>query len=210
MGLYLEATETVVQRECAGNVPARCQSAWERVPDRLAFYDYLGHNPAKGGLFRTGPMVLGDGIVLGWLGHPTFNLADGTPVYPRRMPKYSLESVGLSVVLRGGALNGVRLDAPGTVAGLARTAQFGELLDFDRTSNLVDGVLRTSVRGWYTTGNYTCLTFLYEFFVSGSTKPLPRRVSTRSHSLRLGTFLTLSCLPGKPPMMGKSLEHMRV
>ena len=52
------------------------------------------------------------------------------------------------VSLRGGALNGVRLDAPGTVAGLARTAQFGELLDFDRTSNLVDGVLRTSVRGW--------------------------------------------------------------
>ena len=65
-------------------------------------------------------MVLGDGIVLGWLGHPT----------------------------KGGALNGVKLDAPGTVAGLARTAQFGELLDFDRTSNLVDGVLRTSVRGW--------------------------------------------------------------
>ena len=88
-------------------------------------------------------MVLGDGIVLGWLGHPTFNLSDGTPVYPRRMPtffetfptlfldstgvvradqpfrraeaKYSLESVGLSVSLRGGALNGVRLDAPGTL-----------------------------------------------------------------------------------------------
>jgi F0F1-type ATP synthase beta subunit len=38
----------------------------------------------------------------------------------------------------------------GLVDGLARTAQFGELLDFDRTSNLVDGVLRTSVRGWYT------------------------------------------------------------
>ena len=30
-----------------------------RVPDRLAFYDYLGHNPAKGGLFRTGPTVFG-------------------------------------------------------------------------------------------------------------------------------------------------------
>jgi len=176
LGLYLEATETVVQRECAGNRPERCKTAWDRVPDRLAFYDYLGHNPAKGGLFRTGPMVLGDGIVLGWLGHPTFNLADGTTVYPRRMPtffetfptlfldstgvvradqpfrraeaKYSLESVGLSVFINGGALNGVKLDAPGTVAGLARTAQFGELLDFDRTSNLVDGVLRTSVRGW--------------------------------------------------------------
>jgi photosystem II P680 reaction center D1 protein len=33
-------------------------------------------------------MVLGDGIVLGWLGHPTFNLTDGTSVYPRRMPTF--------------------------------------------------------------------------------------------------------------------------
>ena len=40
LGLYLKATETVVQRECAGNAPASCQSASERVPDRLAFYDY--------------------------------------------------------------------------------------------------------------------------------------------------------------------------
>lgn len=62
--LYLEATETVVQRECARDLPERCKTAWNKVPDRLAFYDYLGHNPAKGGLFWTGPMVLGDGIVL--------------------------------------------------------------------------------------------------------------------------------------------------
>ena len=139
LGLYLEATETVVQRECAGNAPARCQSAWERVPDRLAFYDYLGHNPAKGGLFRTGLMYS-----------------------VKSFAQYSLESVGLSVSLRGGALNGVRLDAPGTVAGLARTAQFGELLDFDRTSNLVDGVLRTSVRGWYTFA-HLCFGLLFLF-----------------------------------------------
>ena len=66
------------------------------------------------------------------------------------------------VSLRGGALNGVRLDAPGTVAGLARTAQFGELLDFDRTSNLVDGVLRTSVRGWYTFA-HLCFGLLFLF-----------------------------------------------
>jgi hypothetical protein len=42
-------------------------------------------------------------------GRPTFK-ADGTPVYPRRMPTF---------------------DAPGTVGGLARTTQFGELLDFN-------------------------------------------------------------------------------
>jgi photosystem II CP47 chlorophyll apoprotein len=28
--------------------------AWSRIPDKLAFYDYIGNNPAKGGLFRAG------------------------------------------------------------------------------------------------------------------------------------------------------------
>ena len=27
--------------------------AWSRIPDKLAFYDYIGNNPAKGGLFRA-------------------------------------------------------------------------------------------------------------------------------------------------------------
>lgn len=160
------------------------------MPDRLAFYDYLGHNPAKGGLFRTGPMVLGDGIVIGWLGHPSFSLADGSQVFPRRMPtffetfptlfldssgvvkadqpfrraeaKYSLDSVGLRVTLNGGALSGVSLEAAGTVAGIARSAQFGELLDFDRTNVVVDGVLRSSVRGWYTFA-HLCFGLLFLF-----------------------------------------------
>jgi photosystem II CP47 chlorophyll apoprotein len=34
----------------------------------LLFYDYIGNNPAKGGLFRTGAMNSGDGIAVGWLG----------------------------------------------------------------------------------------------------------------------------------------------
>lgn len=70
LGLYLQATESVVQRYCiSGTSDVKClQDAWRQVPDRLAFYDYLGHNPAKGGLFRTGPMVYGDGIIVGWLG----------------------------------------------------------------------------------------------------------------------------------------------
>ena len=37
----------------------------------------------------------------------------------------------------GGALSGVELDAPSTVAAVARTAQFGELLDFCRWAYLV-------------------------------------------------------------------------
>ena len=24
--------------------------AWSRIPDKLAFYDYIGNNPAKGGI----------------------------------------------------------------------------------------------------------------------------------------------------------------
>merc|ERR1711870_42296 len=28
--------------------------AWLTIPDKLAFYDYIGNNPAKGGLFRVG------------------------------------------------------------------------------------------------------------------------------------------------------------
>merc|ERR1712232_824210 len=43
--------------------------AWSRIPDKLAFYDYIGNNPAKGGLFRAGAMNKGDGIAEAWLGH---------------------------------------------------------------------------------------------------------------------------------------------
>lgn len=36
--------------------------AWFGISEKLAFYDYIGNNPAKGGLFRSGPMNNGDGI----------------------------------------------------------------------------------------------------------------------------------------------------
>ncbi|KAL4286858.1 hypothetical protein AHAS_Ahas19G0128200 [Arachis hypogaea] len=36
--------------------------AWSKIPEKLAFYDYIGNNPAKGGLFRAGSMDNGDGI----------------------------------------------------------------------------------------------------------------------------------------------------
>jgi photosystem II CP47 chlorophyll apoprotein len=42
---------------------AEIYSAWEQVPDKLVLYDYIGCNPSKGGLFRSGPMVKGDGVV---------------------------------------------------------------------------------------------------------------------------------------------------
>jgi photosystem II CP47 chlorophyll apoprotein len=43
--------------------------AWWQIPEKLLFYDFLGNNPAKGGLFRSGPMIKGDGVCLHWIGH---------------------------------------------------------------------------------------------------------------------------------------------
>ncbi|KAH0989790.1 hypothetical protein GBA52_001273 [Prunus armeniaca] len=55
--------------------------AWSKIPEKLAFYDYIGNNPAKGGLFRAGSMDNGDGIAVGcsprgWFtfGHASFAL----------------------------------------------------------------------------------------------------------------------------------------
>jgi photosystem II CP47 chlorophyll apoprotein len=47
----------------------------------LLFYDYIGNNPAKGGLFRTGAMNSGDGIAVGWLGHAVFKDKEGMNYY---------------------------------------------------------------------------------------------------------------------------------
>lgn len=161
-----------------------------KVPDRLAFYDYIGHNPAKGGLFRVGPLVNGDGIAVGWLGHPNFVTEDGTELYARRMPaffetfpvilvdqfgvvladqpfrraesKYSLATRKLNVTLSGGALHAVELKSKATVSSVARSSQFGELLDFDRSSPKADGVFRTSPRGWFSFGHFVfSLLFLF-------------------------------------------------
>ena len=48
-------------------------TAWSRVDKRLLFYDYVGNNPAKGGLFRAGAMNKGEGIPQIWAGHPSFS-----------------------------------------------------------------------------------------------------------------------------------------
>jgi photosystem II CP47 chlorophyll apoprotein len=115
--------------------------AFSRIPDKLAFYDYIGNNPAKGGLFRAGPMNKGDGIAEAWLGHPIFVDKEGRELTVRRMPaffetfpvilldkdgivradipfrraesKYSIEQVGVTVSFYGGKLNGKTFkDAP--------------------------------------------------------------------------------------------------
>nr|QKK51802.1 PSII 47KDa protein [Conringia clavata] len=155
--------------------------AWSKIPEKLAFYDYIGNNPAKGGLFRAGSMDSGDGIAVGWLGHPVFRNKEGRELFVRRMPtffetfpvvlvdgdgivradvpfrraesKYSVEQVGVTVEFYGGELNGVSYSDPATVKKYARRAQLGEIFELDRATLKSDGVFRSSPRGWFTFGH---------------------------------------------------------
>jgi photosystem II CP47 chlorophyll apoprotein len=155
--------------------------AWQAIPDRLAFYDYVGNSPAKGGLFRTGPMDKGDGIAQGWQGHPVFKDAEGRVLSVRRLPnffesfpviltdsegvvradipfrraesRYSFEQAGITASFYGGALNGQVFKDPTKVKQFARKAQGGEIFEFDREKLNSDGVFRTSPRGWFTFGH---------------------------------------------------------
>ncbi|CAN2060067.1 unnamed protein product [Malus fusca] len=155
--------------------------AWSKIPEKLAFYDYIGNNPAKGGLFRAGSMDNGDGIAVGWLGHPIFRDKEGRELFVRRMPtffetfpvvlvdgdgivradvpfrraesKYSVEQVGVTVEFYGGELNGVSYSDPATVKKYARRAQLGEIFELDRATLKSDGVFRSSPRGWFTFGH---------------------------------------------------------
>jgi photosystem II CP47 chlorophyll apoprotein len=164
--------------------------AWQAIPDKLAFYDYVGNSPAKGGLFRTGPMVKGDGIAQGWQGHPVFKDAEGRVLSVRRLPnffesfpviltdsegvvradipfrraesRYSFEQAGITASFYGGALNGQTFKDPTQVKQFARKAQGGEIFEFDREKLNSDGVFRTSPRGWFTFG-HACFALLFFF-----------------------------------------------
>jgi len=166
------------------------QEAYEQIPEKLAFYDYVGNSPAKGGLFRAGPMIKGDGIAKGWLGHPVFKDSEGRELTVRRLPnffetfpvvltdkdgivradipfrraesKYSFEQAGVTVSFYGGELNGQTLKNPLDVKKYARAAQKGEVFDFDRETLKSDGVFRTSTRGWFTFG-HVCFALLFFF-----------------------------------------------
>lgn len=188
LGTFQQAMERQIQTRVAqGESQA---DAWSSIPYRLAFYDYLGHNPAKGGLFRNGPMVCGDGLALGWFGHAEFKTGDGLPLYVRRMPtffetfpvvlldgegivratlpfrraesKYALEQQGVTVTINGGEFAGTVFTNGLTVNQFARRAQFGEILDFDRVTHASDGVFRSSPRGWFTFA-HLCFGLLFWF-----------------------------------------------
>ncbi len=173
-----EITRRVSAEQAAG---ASLEEAWATIPEQLAFYDYIGNNPAKGGLFRTGPMDKGDGIAQTWLGHPVLKDKEGRELFVRRLPnffetfpviltdqdgvvradipfrraesKYSFEQVGVSVSFYGGELGGQTFTDPATVKKYARRAQLGEPFEFDRETLNSDGVFRTSPRGWFTYGH---------------------------------------------------------
>ena len=153
-------------------------NAWVMVPEKLVLYDYIGSNPSKGGVFRSGPMLKGDGVVSNWLGHASFSM--GTlSLGIRRIPAffetfavilidqtstvradiafgrqslstYSMEQSAMRLYFSGGAAHGQEYANTSVVKDYARKAQFGEIFTFDKkTSRLTDGVFRTSGRGWY-------------------------------------------------------------
>ena len=178
-GYYQQEIDRRVQASLADG--DTLEEAWSKIPEKLAFFDYVGNSPAKGGLFRTGQMNKGDGIPVSWLGHPVFKDGEGRILDVRRLPnffetfpvlltdadgvvradipfrraesKYSFEQTGVTVSFYGGDLNGKTFTDPVDVKKYARKAQLGEPFDFDTETLDSDGVFRTSPRGWFTYGH---------------------------------------------------------
>ncbi|MEY3866790.1 MAG: photosystem II chlorophyll-binding protein CP47 [Microcoleaceae cyanobacterium] len=187
-GYFQQEIQRRVQTSVAGG--STIAAAYEQIPEKLAFYDYVGNSPAKGGLFRVGPMVNGDGIAKGWLGHPVFTDREGHELFVRRLPnffetfpvvltdkdgvvradipfrraesKYSFEQAGVTVTVYGGDLDGKKFTNPVDVKKFARASQQGEVFEFDRETLKSDGVFRTSTRGWFTFG-HACFALLFFF-----------------------------------------------
>jgi len=84
-GYFQEEIERRVEASIANG--ATIAEAYQAIPEKLAFYDYVGNSPAKGGLFRTGAMDSGDGIAKSWLGHPVFK--DGVFSDPADVKKFA-------------------------------------------------------------------------------------------------------------------------
>ncbi|WP_204140465.1 photosystem II chlorophyll-binding protein CP47 [Halomicronema sp. CCY15110] len=180
-----------IQRQAQSAIAsgASAEEAYAAIPEKLAFYDYVGNSPSKGGLFRVGPMNDGDGIARGWLGHPVFKDGEGRVLSVRRLPnffetfpvvltdkdgivradipfrraesRYSFEQTGVTVSFFGGELAGETITDPAEVKRIARKAQLGEPFEFDRETLESDGVFRTSPRGWFT---YAHAVFALLFF----------------------------------------------
>ncbi len=165
------------------------EKAWEEVPDKLVLYDYIGSNPCKGGFFRSGPILKGDGVSQVWLGHASFEI--GTlSLGIRRMPAffetfpgilidgggtlradipfrraesvYSMEQTNVLLYFSGGIFNRTQYSTPSLMKDYARKAQLGEIFTFEKKTTAADGVFRTSVRGWYSF-SHTAFALLFFF-----------------------------------------------
>ena len=178
-GYYQQEIERRVQADMASGLSR--QEAYENIPEKLAFYDYVGNSPAKGGLFRVGPMDSGDGIATAWLGHPVFKDAEGRELSVRRLPnffetfpvvltdssgvvradipfrraesQFSIEQTGVTATFYGGELDGQTITDPARVKRYARKSLLGEPFEFDLETLDSDGVFRSSPRGWFTFGH---------------------------------------------------------
>jgi photosystem II CP47 chlorophyll apoprotein len=150
-------------------------ASWAALGESLLLADYVGVNPAKGGLFRAGPMIKGDGVVQAWAGHTLFSAAAG-PLSVRRMPAFfetfpvllvdargvvraaipfrraeARSSPALRLSFAGGIFAGSSARAAPLVKNFARKAQLGEVLCFGAAVlSPADGVLRSALRGWFT------------------------------------------------------------
>ncbi|GKD82312.1 photosystem II CP47 chlorophyll apoprotein [Tanacetum coccineum] len=124
--------------------------AWFKIPEKLAFYEYIGNNPAKGGLFRAGSTDNRDGIAVGWLGHHVFRDKEGSELFVHRMPTF-FETFPV-ILIDGDGI--VRADVP------FRRAESKYSLILGPDSSSVDepcgGTLRFS-RHWILTNVYVTL-----------------------------------------------------
>ena len=74
--------------------------AWENLCEKSPLYDYGPSAPSKGGVFRRGPMILGDGLLGYWLGHPCFEIKVTSLAY-RRMAAF-FETFPVILIDKGG------------------------------------------------------------------------------------------------------------
>lgn len=151
------------------------RAGWPAAADGLLLFDYIGAGPAKGGLFRAGPQVKGDGVAQAWAGHAGFR-AGSRRVAARRMPaffesfpvllvdarglpravipfrradsKYAVSGGSAAAAFAGGTFDRSALAAAAAVKAFARKAQLGEVFSF--AAARADGVFRSSTRGWFT------------------------------------------------------------
>ena len=87
MGLTYFKTEIIRRVQAAIDEGATKEEAYASIPEKLAFYDYVGNSPAKGGLFRVehSLMVM---VSTGWQGHIAFQDKEGNELEVRRIPNF--------------------------------------------------------------------------------------------------------------------------